>query len=528
MSDPRSLTDSLAATAALPPGPLVPSPSLVDRYFSMCKQLYTQGVTSVYVPEVLEDHGGVLKLASRDAASIRHSMRDDGWIIDSRNLVRERHEAASRWVVHEAAMRSAITAGADVDTAIRDYFERTVHTDPDDYAALKQKVTTGYPSYLYGWQEELEATKSRVRTVVSAPTDMPVGLTVMTVRGLATGLPDTVEGWDEFYAASAKVDAGLGAFADVASARGGSVTADPPSAASRRAPPAPAPHEASMGGPRPDRPVTPPDIGNVLDVRGTGDGGWTAGIDDQARGMAIAEPPPAPVRPPAAVAPDETLSADGLTEAVRPVTGRQVEDQMAETDARVRGAPTPVAFSLGGMVKTVKNGTTFTGIVAHLRRARKQLMAAGHPDPFPTSLDKAHVDGILTQDTIGFIFADRRLKAEWARLTLAIDGLTSAIVRTSPEYLALPIAYRRLGPDAQQTLRGEFQRFFAGKVGARKPDMVDIWLDGRRPLVVSDPSANVNRLFHNFKTRFYGTVLEKITGLPVEAFEESRTERKQL
>ena len=526
MSDPRSLTDSLLAAAALPPGPIVPSPYLVDRYFSMCEQLYTQGVTSVYVPAVLEDHGGVLKLAARDAASIRHSMRDDGWVIDSRNLVRERHEAANRWVVHEAAMRSAIAAGAEVDTVIRDYFERTVHTDPDDYATLKAKITTGYPSYLEGWQEELEATKSRVRTVISAPTDMPVGLTVMSVRGLAAGLPDTVEGWDEFYAASAKVDAGVGVLADVAAARGGgSGTADPPSAGPRRSPRLPAPHEASMGGPPPARTAAPPDVGNVFDVRGNPDGGWTAGIDQQARGIAIAEPPPA-LTPVAGA--HQTLSADGLAEAVRPVTGRQLEHQMAETDARLREAPTPVAFSLGGMVKTVKNGTTFTGIVGHLRRARKQLMAAGQPDPFPTALDKAHVDGILSQDTIGFIFADPRLKAEWTRLTLAIDGVTSPIVRNSREYLALPVAYRRLGPDAQQTLKGEFQRFFAGKVGKRKPDMIDFWLDGRRPLVLSDASANVNRLFHNFKSRFYAAVLQKITGLPVEAFEESRAERKQL
>lgn len=70
-------------------------------------------------------------------------------------------------------------------------------------------------------------------------------------------------------------------------------------------------------------------------------------------------------------------------------------------------------------------------------------------------------------------------------------------------------------PTDAAAIRADLRRDHAaiqGKVGRRRPDIADFWLDAHRPRVLSDVTANVNRLFRNFKTRFYAEVLSRLTG----------------
>jgi hypothetical protein len=290
VSDAQGVGDRGLASRGLPnydppPAPLVRSPVLQDRWFRTARKLYLQGIQSTYVPGMLKQYGGVLSLASQDAEQIRTSSMIDGWIFDSRDPGKEQAAASARWAAHENAMRSAIAAGAPPETAIRSYFDRTADTEPEDLDTLKYMTTTQAPSYLWGWQTELEATKARFSRLVNAPHDMPIGYTVAAVAALPD-LPETPGEVDHVLDVGQAVENFAGPLADVYGVRSGGQHASglPRAASDPVFPTAPSsPSTRTVQEPLRARGTVGPE---VFDVRAPGAGAWKGVADDEARGLA--------------------------------------------------------------------------------------------------------------------------------------------------------------------------------------------------------------------------------------------------
>jgi hypothetical protein len=239
----------------------------------------------------------------------------DGWFVDSRDPVEERAAANAAWAGHESAMRSAIAAGTPFETAIRSYFDRTADTEPEELDRLSQMTTTQAPSYLWGWQTELEATKARFSRLLNAPHDMPIGYTAVALASLPN-LPETPGEVDVLLDNSRVVENALGPWADYRGARGTSYGM-PAAPSSPSAPAVQAPT-------RVQGPVGP----EVFDVGAPGADAWKGVVDDQARGLA---PPPHPLSGALADAPmlprDRGASATATAGEVRFVGGAPVFEQ---------------------------------------------------------------------------------------------------------------------------------------------------------------------------------------------------------
>jgi hypothetical protein len=187
-------------------------------------------------------------------------------------------------------MRSAIAAGAEPDGAITAYFVRMANTDPQDLHTLTALTTPQAPSTFYGWQTELEATKTRFSRLVNAPHDTPIGYTIAALVSLPN-LPDTPGEVTQMVDLADRMETVAGPAAALGGARGSGSDAlgaprepsDPlfPTVPSARS----APMVQEPPGSR--NPVAP----GSLDVRAPGAQPWLGVLDDAARGLA---PPPEP------------------------------------------------------------------------------------------------------------------------------------------------------------------------------------------------------------------------------------------
>lgn len=281
MSDPQWMDDR----------GLVRAPELLDRWFRTAGRLYVHAIRSPYVPAMLDRLGGVLALAALDAEQIRSEAMDVGLVFRSRNPAEEFHAAGARWAEHEAAMRSAIAAGASPDLAIQNYFERMAHTDPQALDTLTYMTTPQAPSTLWGWQLELETTKARYVRTLNAPQDTPIGSLIADVATLPD-LPDSPEDVDRNNAASQLFDL-LGTALTVPGSRGiasGEMVREPipPLVTTVQSVPSTRSAPTVQEPPRSRSAVGP----EVFDLRAPDAGPWAGVADDVAR--ALDEPP----RPP--------------------------------------------------------------------------------------------------------------------------------------------------------------------------------------------------------------------------------------
>ena len=403
MDDPdvRCLTDRGLARYLDPgPRPLMRSPTQLDEYFRLCRELYRQGVASGYSEWMLDNQGGgVLALAAPDAAGILSASLIPMWgpdtVIDHQKL---RSGASDWWSGHEQVMRDSIAAGVDLNTAIQDYFDREADSDAPTIEELRKltRSSASASGTMPTWQTEIETVKARIRRTLATPHDAPVSSAVVGAAMLigAYPIPETPEEWDIAHHNMAVIEAVGGPTADIKGAKGiASMPAPGP-------PAEPTPYHQTESPPTPrvpspspqHRAMPEPPVSDVFDVRGTGAGAWAgveapAGAVGGAPGAGTADPaplaaPPTPVAPPPPPQLPEVPEVDprgldangrggvqGIEDPARLGAPPAPPTESGQAKPITSAAPPPLVFSMPhGDAEAAATATTVEQYLAALRR----------------------------------------------------------------------------------------------------------------------------------------------------------------
>jgi hypothetical protein len=189
----------------------------------------------------------------------------------------------------------------------------------------------------------------------------------------------------------------------------------------------------------------------------------------------------------------------------KPETGRQKERRELREDRPGRLAKSSRYFDYEGG----EHGS-FTEFVGQLRDHVTSLTRAGERDPVP---GLKNADAVLNQDAEGFIRSRSDLRRIW-------DGwgqrLARQLLRLSAEIRAargdqtlirdLTDRYR-----AVEKAKAELDKFGQGKVGDKRPDLVELFFRDQRA-EVTDITQRPGDPVHNFKTLFYVEVIKALTG----------------
>jgi hypothetical protein len=171
------------------------------------------------------------------------------------------------------------------------------------------------------------------------------------------------------------------------------------------------------------------------------------------------------------------------------------------------GEQTAERFTLREPAKKGEAANSLERIAEALEQNNAQLAKLGKPT---VKLNPA----VLEMRADEFILKDPELAAEWERFELVVQSKESPLIRQSSKYRNLPEAYKNLGPDSMRQLREDFSKFQKGLIGAKKPDVVDFFLDQNRA-VVTDITKQINSPWHKFKSDVYRKSLRELTGLEV-------------
>ena len=143
----------------------------------------------------------------------------------------------------------------------------------------------------------------------------------------------------------------------------------------------------------------------------------------------------------------------------------------------------------------------------------------GSLDKFATQLEsRAKAAGLavdrsaLKKTGAQFIDAHDDLRKEWNKTAIEIDEKLDKL-RKSREARGTPAA-RTKKSDYEKALekqRDELDKFERGIVGNKQPDSVEVLL-GQSEVFVWDVTQQGSSAFHNFKTKFYGRVVEDLLG----------------
>jgi hypothetical protein len=197
--------------------------------------------------------------------------------------------------------------------------------------------------------------------------------------------------------------------------------------------------------------------------------------------------------------------AEGGREQGRPETGREKERRELRQDRPSRPARSAEYFDYEG-----GDRGSFRDFVRNLRAHVERLVGAGERDPVP-GLKGA--DPVLDQDAEGFIRSRGVLNEIWdgwsqrlARQLLSLD----AEIRASRGDQARVSDLRRRYKQVEEA-KAELDEFAQGKVGDKRPDLVELFFRNQRG-EVTDITQRPGDPVHNFKTLFYAEVVEALLG----------------
>ncbi|MFC8681523.1 DUF4157 domain-containing protein [Microbacterium ureisolvens] len=196
------------------------------------------------------------------------------------------------------------------------------------------------------------------------------------------------------------------------------------------------------------------------------------------------------IRTPAA---DEAGSArrPGTNEPARPETGAGKEARELAADRLTRPPKGSTYFDYEGGARGSFKGFA-NRITRHFRGlARRGEIAA------PPAVNR----GVLDLNTEAFIASKPSLRAQWDGWGRRIAQRMDAIRRSNPDYLNDP-RYKEL-----LNFNDELARFGSGKVGNKRPDLVEVFPRQNR-IEVTDITQKFGDEFHAFKTKFYRELLQ--------------------
>jgi hypothetical protein len=248
--------------------------------------------------------------------------------------------------------------------------------------------------------------------------------------------------------------------------------------------------------------LVPPGGGGPTLATAGGPGGGRAGA-----GTATAPRPsfPAPVLPAEMHKGDDQPGSAGRNEPGKAETGEEKERRELRSDPNrpARGAR---YFDYEGDQRG-----SFYQLVARLRAHIAGLVRAGGRDPVPRLDEAARV---LDQDTEGFIRSRPILRRIWegwdarlARQLLDVDAQLRAAGGERGRVDELNARRTRL-----QAQKAELEEFGRGTVGAKRPDLVELFLEALRAEVTDVTQLPLDDPMHNFKTLVYVELIKVLTG----------------
>jgi hypothetical protein len=183
-----------------------------------------------------------------------------------------------------------------------------------------------------------------------------------------------------------------------------------------------------------------------------------------------------------------------------PETGRQLEKRVAEVDP-----PSNSYFGfLGGDRKT------FNTLVKEVKEYQKKFQSG----------IKLRNSGVLGESAREVIDRNRRLKELWAMEEKPyrdeLERLTKAMRDVRGDQRTSKVLEHRYD-EVQKKLTG-LTDWANGVVGKKRPDIVE-FLPDERVVAVTDITQRPFDPSHNFKTQFYGVVLNRMTGYSVRALD---------
>ncbi|HZY84011.1 MAG TPA: hypothetical protein VFE78_04225 [Gemmataceae bacterium] len=187
----------------------------------------------------------------------------------------------------------------------------------------------------------------------------------------------------------------------------------------------------------------------------------------------------------------------------RPETGAERERREMEADRPQRPPNSAAYFSWeGGQARS------WRGFRNDLNTHRRALTRSGQPDPAPNLND-----GFFDQDAETFIRNNPALNRTWSAWRANIETRLRAFERQRVAARGDSVRLGQLESE-QAAIDKRIQKlldFGKGKVGDKRPDLVELFFPRRRG-VVTDVTEVPGDPLHNFKTRFYIEVLKALTG----------------
>ena len=187
-----------------------------------------------------------------------------------------------------------------------------------------------------------------------------------------------------------------------------------------------------------------------------------------------------------------------------------MEKRLLKADELLKPGETLERFTLREPIKRGEPPNTFDRIAAVLADRFEKRAAAGES---ASRLDAS----LLDLEGLAFVLKDPVLTKEWTRLSLVKAGAENASIRSSGAYSALPPEYKALGPLEVRNISESLPAFERGRVGDKRPDVVDFFLDQRRA-VVTDITQQPNSPC-KIQTLFYQKALSALTGMTVRTVE---------
>jgi len=176
-----------------------------------------------------------------------------------------------------------------------------------------------------------------------------------------------------------------------------------------------------------------------------------------------------------------------------PESGRQFEKRVAQVEP-------PSKNYFGFMGGDRKN---FKTLVKEVKAYEKN---------FKSGL-KLRNSGVLGESAREVVQRNRRLRGLWEKAQKPITDEIERLQKAMREVRGDPRTMRDLRGKmkAQQDKLEEMNDFANGLVGNKRPDMVEFHPD-QRLFEVTDITQKIDDPWHNFKTEFYGVVVQRLTG----------------
>jgi hypothetical protein len=133
---------------------------------------------------------------------------------------------------------------------------------------------------------------------------------------------------------------------------------------------------------------------------------------------------------------------------------------------------------------------------------------------------KLRNSGVLNESAREVVRRNRRLRELWEKAEKPILDEIKSLQKAMGEVRGDARTWKDLNRrmSAQQKKLEEMNDFANGLVGNKRPDIVEFHPD-RRLVEVTDITQKLDDPWHNFKTQFYGVVLNRLTGYSVRAGE---------